>query len=140
MRSLVTIGFAALLSGAFGAAAAPARPDPAAMPDVIVPVQMRCDARACFDPRTGAYTRSLCDSRGCRPVGGVVEYLGQATRGHGGPRGYGYETPPAYGYGSPHGYGYGYQRGYGPRPGQYAPPAGMSQQEYEAYRAGSGGG
>jgi hypothetical protein len=145
MRSLVTIGFAALLSGAFGATAAPVRPNPAATPDALVlPVQIRCDARACFDPRTGAYTRSRCDYRGCRPVGGVVEYLGQAPYGGGyaRPRDYGYERPPAYGYGPPHGYGYGHPHGYGygPKPGQYAPPAGMTQQEYEAHRAGSGGG
>ncbi|HEX8664191.1 MAG TPA: hypothetical protein VF744_09200 [Beijerinckiaceae bacterium] len=141
-----SIAFAALLSaaGVSGATALPIRPAPAATPDaLVVPVQMRCDARACFDPRTGAYTRSRCDHRGCRPVGRVVEYLGQAPYGGGyaRQRDYGYERPPAYGYGPSHGYGYGYPRGYGyGRPGQYAPPAGMTQQEYEAYRAGSGGG
>ena len=140
-RSII---LAALLSGAgaSGAAALPVRPAPAGMSNAVVPVQMRCDARACFDPRTGAYTRSRCDHRGCRPVGGAVEYLGQAPYGGGyaRPRDYGYERPPAYGYGPPHGYGYGHPHGYGPRPGQYAPPAGMTQQEYEAHRAGSGGG
>jgi hypothetical protein len=74
-----------------------------------------------------------------------VEYLGQAPYGgYGRPRGYGYEGSPAYGYGyvPPHGYGYGHHRGgygYG-RPGQYSPPAGMTQQKYESHRVGSGGG
>ena len=139
MRAPSTIAFVALLSGAgvSGAAALPFRPALAGMPDAVLPVQMRCDARACFDPRTGAYTRSRCDYRGCRPIGGVVEY---APSGYGRPRGYD-EGPPAYGYGYPHGYGRGYPRGYGyGRPGQYSPPAGMSQQEYESHRAGSGGG
>jgi hypothetical protein len=139
MRSLLIIGFAAFLSGAglSEAAAAPARLDPAAMPEAsVLPVQMQCSMSACVDPRTGAYTQSRCDYRGCRPVGGIVGYV-QPQAPYGAParpRGYGYEAPPAYGYGHQRGYGY------GSRPGQYAPPAGMSQQEYEAYRAGSGGG
>ena len=35
-------------------------------------VQLVCDHLRCFDPATGFYGRSVCDYRGCRPLGGPV--------------------------------------------------------------------
>ena len=35
----------------------------------ITPVQLLCDHLRCFDPATGLYGRSVCDYRGCRPLG-----------------------------------------------------------------------
>ena len=97
MRGLrLKMSLAALLSGVAlsGAAAAPAGFDPAlraeALP-VIVPVQLVCDPRRCIDPRTGAYTQSGCNRRGCYPISGIVGYersRGGAGRGYGRPRDY----------------------------------------------------
>jgi hypothetical protein len=41
----------------------------------VVPVRMICDHLRCFDPRSGAYTHSACDRRGCYRTGPVVGYL-----------------------------------------------------------------
>ena len=78
MRSLALI---ALLGSALSAIAAPpshaapARFDPApAATAPIVRVQLVCDPSRCIDPRTGAYTQSGCDYRGCYPISGVVGY------------------------------------------------------------------
>jgi hypothetical protein len=64
-------------------------------------------------------TQYRCDDRDCRPVRG----------------GYRYDQPrgPYDG----RGYAHPYARS---RPGQLTPPAGMTRQEYETHRAGSGGG
>ncbi|MDF3062535.1 MAG: hypothetical protein K0S06_2644 [Microvirga sp.] len=62
-------------------------------------------------------TQYRCDDRGCRPTrGGYYQPRGPYD-------GRGYSHP--------------YARS---RPGQLTPPAGMTWQEYEAHRAGSGGG
>jgi hypothetical protein len=63
---------------------------------------LRCTPSSCIDPRTGYYTESHCDYRGCRPIPGVVGRLG--------PGGYDSKYDPRYSaYGRYRGYGY---RGY----------------------------
>ncbi|MEN5084815.1 hypothetical protein ABE438_20220 [Bosea sp. TWI1241] len=47
-----------------------------AAPSGIVQVQMQCTPQSCIDPRTGVYTQSTCDARGCRPSSGPVGRLG----------------------------------------------------------------
>lgn len=86
MRSLALI---AALGGALSAIAAPpsqaapARfaPAPAATAP-IVRVQLVCDPSRCIDPRTGAYTQSGCDYRGCYPISGVVGYTNPGFTGY----------------------------------------------------------
>lgn len=41
----------------------------------VVNVQWRCDPNRCLNVRTGAYTASSCDWRGCRPSSGIVGYI-----------------------------------------------------------------
>lgn len=58
-----------------GAAAMPAAaPGPAGLP--IEQVQMQCDYNRCVDVRTGVYTQSTCNRRGCFPLGGPRGQLG----------------------------------------------------------------
>jgi hypothetical protein len=38
----------------------------------ITEVQLHCTPASCIDQRTGVYTQSTCDRRGCRPFGGPV--------------------------------------------------------------------
>ncbi len=71
----------------------------------VLRVQWTCNMDGCFDVRTGAFTESACNRRGCYPTSGVV---GRMT-----PRG------PAYRPG--YGYGYGAARPYYPSPPRYAP-------------------
>src|SRR6185312_15098488 len=39
---------------------------------MLTRVQLVCTPSSCIDQRTGQYTESHCDRRGCRPLGGVV--------------------------------------------------------------------
>jgi len=87
-----------------------------AMPVPTIPVsndlhrvQMHCTPQSCVDQRTGVYTASSCDYRGCRPSSGPVGRL----PGYGG--GYGY------GGGSGYGRGYGYELRPPPPPPYYGP-------------------
>jgi hypothetical protein len=114
-RALALVG---LLSGS-GLCAAEAAPLP-------------FDAVEAMLPAVSAQAQYACDQRGCWPVRSGYSY--------GRPRGYGDEGHGyGYGHGHGHGYGYGYPHARS-RPGQLTPPAGMTWQEYEAYRAGSSGG
>jgi hypothetical protein len=79
----------------------------------VTPVRLICNPNRCIDPRTGAYTQSGCNYRGCYPIGGIVGYT--TPPGGGGYRG------PYYGGGYP-GYGGGYGGGYGPRYPGYGGP------------------
>ena len=83
------------------------------------PVRLVCNTSRCIDPRTGAYTQSSCNYRGCWPIGGIVGYT-NPNGGYGGPgyggQGYGngyggrgYGNPGYGGYPQP---GYGYNRGW----------------------------
>jgi hypothetical protein len=90
----------------FGALATGAQ----AMPVTAIPVgpgttqvQMVCTPQSCIDQRTGVYTSSTCNRRGCWPSSGPVGRL----PGYGG--GHRYGGGPAY---SP-GYGGGRYRGGG---------------------------
>lgn len=103
------IAFALPLLMAGVAEAMPVAPSPSAgLP--IGQVQLRCDQNSCIDQRTGTYTASTCDYRGCRPSSGPVGRIGpngqdyRFSRG----RGYGYDD----GYYRPRGYGYPGRRGY----------------------------
>ena len=49
----------------------------------IVSVRLVCDRHRCLDSRTGAYTESNCDYRGCWPSSGVVGYLDGRGRTYG---------------------------------------------------------
>jgi hypothetical protein len=85
------LGVAGLGIGMASAQAAPAaieRAAPTGGP--IVAVQMHCDQLRCIDMRTGAYTQSTCDRRGCRPLGGVVGRTDPRSLGFG----YGSDYPP----------------------------------------------
>jgi hypothetical protein len=91
MRALAIAALVAL--GPAGAALAlPALPLEA--PAGIVQVQLQCTPASCIDPRTGVYTESTCDYRGCRPSSGPVGRLGGAQRGYGGGHGGGYDDDP----------------------------------------------
>lgn len=39
-------------------------------------VQMQCDYNRCIDVRTGVYTQSTCNRRGCFPLGGPRGQIG----------------------------------------------------------------
>ena len=83
-------GAAMLTIGVAQSQAAPlgfAKPAAAAN-GAIVHVQLVCDPSRCIDPRTGAYTQSGCNYRGCYPISGVVGYT-NPRGGYGG----GYERP-----------------------------------------------
>lgn|SRR5262245_22183807 len=56
----------------------------------VSPVRLDCNPSRCLDTRTGAYTQSTCDRRGCRPIGGVVGYIDEdnSGRAYGPGRGY----------------------------------------------------
>jgi hypothetical protein len=88
MRRLVLATLIAL-APAGAALALPALPLEA--PAAIVQVQLQCTPQSCLDPRTGVYTESTCDYRGCRPSSGPVGRLGGPQRGYGG--GYDDERP-----------------------------------------------
>ncbi|WP_210485034.1 hypothetical protein [Microvirga antarctica] len=102
LLSVTTLGSAMALPASYGIGSGPRS-------DLVTTVQFVCNTARCIDPRTGAYTKSRCDPRGCRQLGGVVGYEGQPQ-----PR------RPGYGYNRP-GYQPGYderrnsQRGYGDR-------------------------
>lgn len=101
--------FALPLFAAGAAEAMPLAPSaPAGLP--IVQVQLRCDQNSCIDQRTGVYTASTCDYRGCRPSSGPVGRIGGNGQDHrfSRGRGYGYDG----GYDRPRGYGYQGRRGY----------------------------
>lgn len=49
-------------------------PAPAGLP--IEQVQMQCDYNRCIDVRTGVYTQSTCNRRGCFPLGGPRGQIG----------------------------------------------------------------
>lgn len=49
-------------------------PAPASLP--IEQVQMQCDYNRCIDVRTGVYTQSTCNRRGCFPLGGARGQIG----------------------------------------------------------------
>jgi len=71
-------------------------------PNDIHRVQMLCTPQSCVDQRTGVYTASSCDYRGCRPSSGPVGRLPGYGGGYGYGRGGGYELrppppPPYYG-------------------------------------------
>jgi len=76
-NSRVAIGAAMFLSS-LGAGAALARPlvvDRAiSQASEILQIQLRCDQGGCRDLRTGAYTASHCDRRGCRPGSAIIGY------------------------------------------------------------------
>ncbi len=87
MRSLALIAVGAALSAiaVSPAHAAPVRFGPAlAAQAPIVHVQLVCNPSRCIDPRTGAYTQSGCDYRGCYPTSGVVGYTNPGGAGYGG--------------------------------------------------------
>lgn len=95
MRALPFIGAlgAAMLgSGIVQAQAAPAALDRALAParGPIVTVQLHCDRLRCIDLRTGAYTQSGCNRRGCYPISGVVGHTDPRSLGFG----YGSDFPP----------------------------------------------
>lgn len=66
-------GLMALSAGAM------ALPVPGAKPSVTtalsLPVRMVCDPHRCFDPRSGVYSSSACDGRGCYQSGPIIGYL-----------------------------------------------------------------
>lgn len=82
---------------------------PAGLP--IVQVQLRCDQNSCIDQRTGVYTASTCDYRGCRPSSGPVGRIGGYGQDYRYSRGRGYDD----GYDRGRGYGYDDRRFRGPR-------------------------
>ncbi|MBB4258771.1 hypothetical protein GGD64_002790 [Bradyrhizobium sp. CIR3A] len=60
----------------------------------VVQIQWTCNMDGCFDVRTGAFTESACNRRGCYPTSGVVGRMtphGPAYR-----PGYGYALPDPY--------------------------------------------
>lgn len=93
-----TIGVSGAWAVPNGHAAVPVQQDSA-----VMQVQLRCNMDGCFDVRTGAFTESACNHRGCYPTSGVV---GRMT-----PRGPAYRPGYGYGYGVP---GPGYPRRYSP--------------------------
>lgn len=60
-------------------AGAMALPNPGARlsltPPPTIPVRMVCDAHRCFDPRSGVYSHSACDRRGCYQSSPIIGYL-----------------------------------------------------------------
>lgn len=106
--------------GAGTASALPVAPLAATQDDPLVErVQLQCNAQRCLNPRTGAYTQSVCNRRGCRPSGGIVGYLGPQRGGY-------YRGRDRYDdrydrrrYGYDRRYDRRYDRGYGPRRGEF---------------------
>jgi hypothetical protein len=86
------LGAAILGIGMAQAQAAPAAPDRALAPaqGPIVRVQWHCDPLRCIDLRSGAYTQSGCNRRGCYPISGIVGYTDPGSLG----LGYGSDFPP----------------------------------------------
>lgn len=75
------LAFGLLLGGLAVASAAPLA-GTAPRPDNLVrQVQLECNNLRCLDPRTGAYTQSTCNARGCRPSSGIVGYDRSQIRG-----------------------------------------------------------
>jgi len=114
--------FAAALPLIFAASGSHAMPLPAApiAPLPIEQVQMRCDQNSCIDQRSGVYTESACDRRGCYPsssprgrVGGYGGYggYGQDERPYRGRRGYDDDGGGYRGRGGYDGYDGGYRLG-----------------------------
>lgn len=105
------LGLAAMLWGGFGVAEA-APFGPGLMPEgsMVIAVRMQCNASRCIDPRTGAYTQSSCNNRGCWPSSGIVGYTNPGGGGYGGGPGYG--GGRGYGYGGRGNSGRGWQREY----------------------------
>lgn len=83
-------------------------PAPAGLP--IEQVQMQCDYNRCIDVRTGVYTQSTCNRRGCFPLGGPRGQIGPYGEDNRYYRRRGYDD----GY-----YGGGYGDGYYRGPRQY---------------------
>lgn len=83
-----------------------AAPTPATLP--ITQVQLRCDQNSCIDQRTGVYTASTCDYRGCRPSSGPVGRIGGYGQDYRYKRSHGYDD----GYYRQRDYGYYGRRGY----------------------------
>lgn len=75
-RLLISIAFAGLAG--IGAASAAPVSAPGHAPvsfDPVQSVQYVCDQFRCLNPRTGAYTQSGCNRRGCYPSSGIVGYI-----------------------------------------------------------------
>lgn len=68
-RSLI---FGAMMIGLTGGAASAMPLAPLEGGAGIVRVQLQCTQFSCINPRTGEYTRSRCDYRGCYPISGPV--------------------------------------------------------------------
>lgn len=110
-------GFAVLvgLAMAMPASATPLSPLAApAVQDLVSRVQWVCDANRCIDPRSGAYTESNCNRRGCWPSSGIRGYT---NPGGGGGYGNSYDGGP--GYARPRYRGEGYGGGYGGGGGRF---------------------
>lgn len=73
LASMIFAGFASIGSAVAAPVSAPGHA-PAAF-DPVLSVQYTCDQNRCLNPRTGAYTYSNCNARGCYPSSGVVGYI-----------------------------------------------------------------
>jgi hypothetical protein len=114
---------ACALAGGLGLSSANATPSAnpsAVLADVspLVQVQYACDAYRCMDPRSGAYTSSNCNARGCYPTSGVLGYIPVPGGGGGGYRQRGYGGGNSYD-GGGQSYGGGYVGGYGSGGGRF---------------------
>lgn len=74
------LGLAILLGGTVSSQAATAMV-PLKAQSATLNVRMECTPSRCLDTRTGAYTQSSCDYRGCFPIGGIVGYVGDDDDG-----------------------------------------------------------
>jgi hypothetical protein len=99
--------FALPLFAANSAGAMPLAPFAPTSPP-ITQVQMRCDVNSCIDQRTGVYTESTCDYRGCRPSSGPRGRIGGYGQDYRYSRGRDYDD----GYYRRRDYGYYGRRGY----------------------------
>lgn len=98
-RSILSIVAAGMLMMVSGRADAAMTPPPLVVDGMVEQVRLVCSRINCHDPRTGQYTYSGCDHRGCYPTSGFIGVL------------------PGYGYGGGYGppqqnYGYRRQREY----------------------------
>lgn len=65
-----------LVAVSVGAMALPARgAKPWVTSGLAMPVRMVCDPQRCFDPRSGVYSSSTCDRRGCYQSGPIIGHL-----------------------------------------------------------------
>ncbi len=80
-----------------GAANAAMSPQPMRSDNSIVSVQLVCSNMNCHDPRTGYYTYSGCNYRGCYPTSGFIGRLPGYGDGYGPPpQNYGYRRQRQY--------------------------------------------